>query len=148
MKRTSITLAIAAIASLSFASLAYAGQPGGHFIENWDLDENGAVSLADMTERRRDIFASFDENEDGFLTAQEYVAFDEARAADMENEKGGHFGGNGKRAQVGMIMEFNDVDGDGKVSREEFIGQTAAWLAKMDRNGDGVVTTADFGRGN
>ena len=148
MQRTSITLTIAAIASLSFASLAYAEQPGAHFVENWDLDENGVVSLADMTERRDDIFTTFDENDDGFITAQEYVAFDEARAADMENEKGGHLGGNGKRAQVGMTMAFNDVDGDGKVSRAEFVGQTAAWLAKMDRNGDGAVTTADFGRGN
>ena len=47
-----------------------------------------------------------------------------------------------------MTMEFNDVNGDGQVSRDEFMTRTNDWYVQMDRNGDGTVTKADFGRGN
>ena len=46
-----------------------------------------------------------------------------------------------------MTMEFNDIDGDGQVSRAEFMARTPDWYSAMDRNGDGTITTADFGRG-
>ncbi|KAF0174313.1 MAG: EF hand domain-containing protein [Rhodobacteraceae bacterium] len=44
-----------------------------------------------------------------------------------------------------MMRAFNDTDGDGLVSRDEFMAKTADWFAKMDRNGDGNVTVDDFG---
>jgi hypothetical protein len=44
-----------------------------------------------------------------------------------------------------MTLPFNDVDADGAVSLEEFLGQVPTWIACMDRDGDGVITTADFG---
>lgn len=153
MKRTSLTLTALVLASLTFGTAGFAeqhggGQPGAHFVENWDYNEDGMVSLADMTEKRGDIFTTFDENEDGFMSAEEYKAFDEARAEDMKNEEGGHKGQGGHKAQKGMEMGFNDTDGDGKVSREEFLANTEKWFEMMDRNGDGGITTADFGRGN
>lgn len=46
----------------------------------------------------------------------------------------------------GMLRQFNDVNGDGKVSRDEFIARVPDWFAMMDRTSDGVVTTDDFGR--
>ena len=42
-------------------------------------------------------------------------------------------------------MDFNDVDKDGKVSRDEFLGQVDVWFTAIDRNMDGIITTADFG---
>ena len=121
------------------------GQPGAHFIQNWDLDGDGAVSLEDIATRRDDVFFTFDADENGALDAEEYVLFDEARANDMENN-GGHGKGNGlRRASEGMTLSFNDTDGNGEVSREEFLAHSADWLAMLDRNGDGTVTTADFG---
>lgn len=121
------------------------GQPGAHFVENWDLDGDGQVTVVEATEKRGNVFLSFDANEDGFLDAGEYVFFDQARANDMEGQ-GGHGQGAAKRAADGMLLERNDSDGDGRVSREEFLGHAAEWIAGMDRNGDGVVTTEDFGR--
>ncbi|MCB1492725.1 MAG: EF-hand domain-containing protein [Rhodobiaceae bacterium] len=119
--------------------------PGQHFVENWDLNGDGKVTLEEAKERRGDVFASFDTNEDGYLDAEEYVMFDEARANDMA-EAGGHQRGM-RNAAEGMRLEMNDVDGDGKVSRDEFLGRAKDWLAFLDSNGDGVVTTDDFGRG-
>lgn len=139
---------VAAILALTPPAFAQAGEgPGAHFIENWDLDGNGEVTATEAAERRGDVFTSFDANEDGFLDGDEYKLFDEARALDQaENEPRGM--GRGLRNPAnGMALEVNDTDGDGKVSRDEFIGNASAWVAEIDRDGDGVVTVADFGPG-
>lgn len=143
MKSFAIALAAALLAAPAFAQQ---GNPGAHFVENWDLDGDGRVTVEEATERRSDVFASFDANEDGFLDAEEYGPFDEARANDMA-ENGGHGNGQGAmKAADGMKLEVNDTDKDGKVSRDEFLTNAASWIAGMDRDGDGVVTSADFGR--
>jgi len=140
-----LTLALAVLASVSPA-FAQQGVPGGHFIDSWDTDGNGAVSLEDITARRSDVFYMFDANEDGILDAEEYVAFDEARANDMA-VNGGHGKGNAlERASVGMTLDFNDTDGNGAVSQAEFLARAGDWIALLDRDGDGQVTHADFGR--
>ena len=40
-----------------------------------------------------------------------------------------------------------DTDGNGIITRAEFVDGTPVWFAQRDRNGDGVITTADFGNG-
>jgi Ca2+-binding EF-hand superfamily protein len=47
-----------------------------------------------------------------------------------------------------MQRAFNDTDGDGLVARAEFMARVPDWFAMMDSNGDGGVTTDDFGPGN
>jgi len=131
--------------SLSAVSAQAAGMPGAGFLENWDANANGSVTLAEVLEKRENIFYTFDESGDGVLTSEEYVAFDEARAADQANEARNGGGGHGKAA-MGMTLGFNDGDGNGEVTMEEFIGNSEAWFALLDRNVDGVVTSADFGR--
>jgi len=140
---------VAATALTATASLAEDMVPGGHFVTNWDLDGNGAVSLPEATERRGDIFTTFDADGDGVLSDEEYTAFDEARAADQAAmpEGMGMGKGHGNPEEMGMMRAFNDGDGDGKVSREEFMSHVPDWFARMDRDGDGAVTTADFGPG-
>ncbi len=143
-------------AALALGTTAYAGngQPGAHFLDSWDMNEDDQVTLEEATERRGDIFYTFDENDDGMLSAQDYSAFDAARAADQEGQefgvgKGGQGNGgqgNQQRASVGMEMEFNDVDNDGFVSRDEFLSRSVDWFTLLDKNSDGVVTVEDFGR--
>lgn len=124
------------------------GNPGAHFLENWDLDANGEATLSELQNKRADVFLTFDTNEDGLIDAEEYVSFDEARANDMTANAGGHgaHGGRADRASQGMTLQNNDADQDGKVSREEFLSGSVAWMTLLDRDADGVVTTADFGR--
>lgn len=141
MTKLSVLLTCAAL--MPIAAFAQ-DTPGSHFVENWDLDGNGFVSSEEITERRGDIFVMFDQDEDGMLSAEEYVLFDETRAADMENNAGGH-GKGGDRMQVGLTMAFNDSDADGTVSMDEFVSNSAVWVAQIDRNGDGMITSADFG---
>lgn len=138
------TLLLTTALLIPVAAFAADGQPGSHFIENWDLDANGAVTLAELTEKRRDVFYTFDSDDDGMLTAEEYSYFDDARKVDMQNNaerSGGKMG----KVQKGMTIEYNDTDGDGSVSRNEFLANTTDWLAIIDQDGSGDVTFADFG---
>ena len=41
-----------------------------------------------------------------------------------------------------------DADGDGQISRDEFVKAGESWLPRFDRNGDGAVTIDDFAMGN
>lgn len=140
---TKLTVLLTCAALMPIAAFAQ-DTPGSHFVENWDLDGNGSVSSEEITERRGDIFVMFDQDEDGMLSAEEYVLFDETRVADMENNAGGH-GKGGDRMQEGLTLGFNDTDADGKVSKEEFVSNSAAWFTQIDRNGDAMITSADFG---
>jgi hypothetical protein len=157
------------IAALCAAPLAAAAQdmtPGAMFLQNWDTDGDGVVTLAEATARRDDLFTAFDADEDGFLSAQEREGLADMRDADrammqdamgmggmgmgqgmgmgMGQGKGNGqgMGGQGMGQGGGMAM---DADGDGRLSRAEFTGLAADWLARKDRDGDGQVTAADFG---
>lgn len=142
------TLFVALATCTAFATpLFAAGTPGAHFIDNWDLSGDGIVDMADLTERRGDIFTTFDANEDGYLDAAEYVEFDAARAADMAENADGHGKGGGmNKIQQALQLGFNDADADGKVSRAEFIDATGAMMTLADKSGDGVISAADFGK--
>lgn len=134
--------------SLTLAALAPAAvaqTPGQQFMDNWDLNADGTATLEELEQMRGNVFFTFDADENGFLDAEEYVMFDEARANDVGNYQGAQRKQMGKVADA-MSLSQNDRDGDGKVSRAEFVAGAADWLARIDRNGDGVVTTEDFGR--
>lgn len=141
VKRASLALALMVMVAPTWAQTH---QPGAHFIESWDVDGDGAVSLDDIIARRSDVFLSFDANDNGTLDAEEYVYFDEARANDMKHNAGP--GGGLRRAAEGMTRVFNDTNGDGEVSRAEFLTHSSDWMALLDRNQDGHVTTTDFGQ--
>jgi uncharacterized membrane protein YkoI len=133
-----------ALAALFPLAVAAEGAPGSHFIENWDLNADGTVTLAELEEKRGDVFYMVDADENGMLNADEYAAFDELRAADMENQ-GDHAQGKMGRVQEGMTMTFNDTNDDGQVSKAEFLAKAADWLTIIDRDESGDVTSADFG---
>ncbi len=140
-----VTLATIASLLLAGSAMAQGNAPGAGFIENWDMDGNGAVTLEEIIEKRGEVFYMFDQEDDGVLSAENYKLFDEARAADQAQAAGNANGGGEQRGAKGMTLEFNDDNGDGEVSRDEFVGNSDEWFAIMDRNGDGEVTSADFG---
>jgi len=144
MTRSIISVA-ALMAAFAGPALAQQGKPGAHFIENWDMDGDGQVTLAEAETKRDEIFYMFDQDENDVLDATEYVLFDETRRADMDTNAGGHKKGPMKAVDAGMKLEFNDTDGDGAVSKAEFLARTADWFAMVDRTGDALITGDDFG---
>lgn len=165
-------LLIATLCALPLTAPAQDMTPATMFLQNWDADSDGVVTLDEATSRREDLFTAFDADEDGFLTDDERQGMTEMRDADramMQDAMGdsgmgmGHGQGMGKgngqgggmgqgkgngQGQGGMGQGGGmgmDADGDGRLSRAEFTGATADWLARKDRNGDGQVTAADFG---
>ena len=77
---------LATLLTLPLTAFAGEGLPGSHFIENWDLDTNGRVTLEELIEKRGDVFYAFDSDENGELSAEEYVYFDEARKTDIDSQ--------------------------------------------------------------
>jgi hypothetical protein len=125
-------------------AVAQQGQPGAHFIENWDLDQDGQITLSEARDKRGEVFTMFDQDENRELDSAEYSLFDETRQADMDVNAGGHMKGMMAKVNDGLMRGFNDLNADGRVSQDEFLSQTDPWFATLDQTGDGVITTEDF----
>jgi hypothetical protein len=141
-----LTTALTLTASLAFAQT---GIPGAHFIEQWDMNADGQVTLDEAKEKRAEVFVMFDQSEDGIMDAAEWEGIAAHLAQEEQGNGGGQGGmgnGPGKYIHDAMTAPFNDTNGDGTVTKEEFTAATEALFAAIDRNGDGMMTSADFGR--
>ena len=157
---TTHTLSCALALSLAATTVGAQGMArGANFLETWDQDGDGAVTQAEVAERRADIFATFDADGDGVLSDTEFAALNETREttrARMMDNMGMGMGGMGRGMGRGMAMgladaegfqkAMNDTDGDGQVTRDEFVQRTPFFFKRMDRDGDGQITEQDFGR--
>jgi len=140
-----LSLTTTAFALFATLAQAQANPAAVRFLENWDLDEDGIVTVEEATQMRNDVFYTFDSDEDGSIDAEEHLMFDEARDNDVQEMPEGPARDIIKMIADGMSKQMNDLNGDGTVTGEEFEAGSAIWLAKVDRNGDGVVTIDDFG---
>jgi Ca2+-binding EF-hand superfamily protein len=94
----------------------------------WDLNADGSISELEARTTLTTIFSTFDTNLDGYLDDDDEVADDQEDVVE-DGE---------------VAMDFDDPDGDGRVSMVEFVDRAGDWMALMDRDGDGVITAADF----
>ncbi|MGC9417835.1 MAG: EF-hand domain-containing protein [Rhodovulum sp.] len=116
---------------------------GAFFMQVWDLNHDGAVTLAELERMRGNVFGRFDVNEDGALDAEEYAPFDAARRDEAEGFSGAEVE-RMTRIADGLSLARNDADADGRVTAEEFRAGAADWLAALDADGSGDIGPADF----
>ena len=119
--------------------------------ERLDADGDGSISRAEMEaadatrdarreERRERMKARFDTDGDGMVSEAERAAAREARDA-RRAERGGDRG-----PRMRGKPRF-DLDGDGAVTRLEYTTAHDALFARMDANGDGVLTRGEGRKG-
>ena len=106
--------------------------PGKYeFFELFDLNYDRLITLAEYDGPARS-FRQVDENGDGVV--EYYEIYPELRPDRMARAR--------PEPEDLTVIATLDADGDGRVSRAEWKGSAAAWK-RVDRNGDGWLTTAD-----
>ena len=140
------TLGLAAAAAFALAP----ERPHGP-MAMFDADKNQVLTLAEVRQGARTMFAQVDANKDGRATEEELRAHHAAMG------KGEHRGGHGGRGGYGhergeggpppggprRPMEM-DSDGDGTLTLAEVEAGLAAHFTEADANRDGSVTQAEM----
>jgi Ca2+-binding EF-hand superfamily protein len=123
---------------LLLSSHAIAREPLASF-KAADADGDGVVSAAEHAGAAKKMFDAMDRNRDGKVTAQE---MDRAQPKVA-----------GKKADQAAMrsadkIKLVDRDGDGALARTEHEQASKALFAKMDADGDGRVSEAEWKAGH
>ncbi|MDE1467397.1 EF-hand domain-containing protein [Aurantiacibacter sp. D1-12] len=122
-----------------------------HF-ERMDLTGDGVLNAQDREARALERFNSADANGDGALTFAETQAAREARRAERQErraergergQRGPRMGRRGGHGGGERMMRMADTDGDGSISRTEFMTAAMARFDRADADGDGTVTAEE-----
>lgn len=170
MRKLTLTLSAAALAFTGVVGgVAYAapgaGGPGGFdrdapvtraqaetranaMFDRMDFNKDGKLDQADREARKAARFDKMDANKDGSISRDEFTAKrerparpDGAQAGKPDGERK-HWGKRGGKRHHGghMMMKKADTNGDGAVSKAEFVAAHLARFDASDANKDGTVT--------
>ena len=101
-----------------------------NLLERADANGDGVITAAEFTDARAKMFARLDRNSDGYLTKDDTPRLTLRRSD------------NGQRMQDMMLML--DKDGDGRISRDEFVNSPSLLFRRADTNHDGVVDQTEL----
>ena len=108
------------------------GERGQMFTARFDANGDGKISQDEINSLQADYFTNADADKNGSLSLEEFSTY-------WAEEK---------RQQMVRGFQNLDTDGDAAVTQAEFTAHMENRVAMMDRNGDGFVTSDDFGRGH
>ncbi len=124
------------------AGVAWAkGGPDGagmqQMFEQFDTDNDGKITQAELDAAKAARFAEADTDGDGFLSAEEMAAYTDKMRAEREARM---------REARGQAMFRNlDIDGDGKLSAEEAAARgPGMMIQRFDADKDGAVSLEEM----
>lgn len=145
MKRQYMIAGIVAALAISSADIAVAQGAGGQGMRDRiamiDADEDNRISAQEAAEWRDVVFAAMDADGDEQLTLEEYMDVQLGQGADPD-QRGPRYAQ--KQAEKEAAFVAMDAEGNGAVSREQFLQYGAADFAAADADGDGYVTLSEF----
>lgn len=130
-----VLIATGGIANADDHRHRYGPVPGSFFMEELDLDGDGQVTRGEFDTHRANRFADADTDKDGSLNADEM-----SEAADVRREERRARREAAKKARMFSRL---DADNNGAISPDEFSTPADKAFARMDRDGDGVVTSEE-----
>ncbi|MCG8503157.1 MAG: EF-hand domain-containing protein [Sphingomonadales bacterium] len=130
-----ILIATGGIANADDRRHGYGPVPGAFFMEELDLDGDGRITRGEFDSHRASRFSDADTDNSGSLDADEM-----SKAADVRREER-----RARREAAKKARMFSRLDADksGTISPDEFSTPADKAFARMDRDGDGVVTSEE-----
>jgi hypothetical protein len=120
----------------------------------FDADKDGRLTRAEVDAGLAAQFAAADANADGQLDPLEFQRFNDARRAERKarleawrakNDPEGAKHPPAEQIRDGLDpIRYSDWNLDGTINPEEFAGKTRAQAMRADKNGDGVIETAEL----
>ncbi|MCF8879289.1 hypothetical protein L5876_05620 [Hyphobacterium sp. SN044] len=159
MKKSLLVIAGAAGLAMSLTAVADAQHRGGMrghhggghgmhglmMLRAADANGDNTITRAEVDQLQAEMFAWMDRNGDGVLSSadrspmhQRLAALRDEQASGDEGRRG-RWGRHGRGGPDGGHARM-DANGDGQVTREEFMSRGAPGFERLDANSDGSVT--------
>src|ERR1700742_2710403 len=117
-----ITLIVLSTSGCIGMAVRAAAQPSkpdfANMLAKADANKDGVITRAELTDARAKLFARLDRNSDGYLTKDD---------APRHSLSGG-----GGKAPIAQELRLLDKDGNGKVSRDEFVNGPSLLFDRAD----------------
>lgn len=124
-----------AIICLSFSLAAQAQEPDAVFAR-YDRDKDGKVTAAELPNKA--AFARYDLDKDGAITIAEYAKVSKSAATPPPSSAQPAEGkSSGASVMADLLIKAADKDGDGRITKAE--AGDAAWFTRVDQDKDGVI---------
>ena len=106
-----------------------------------DVNGDGQVSAEEAAEWHETVFVTMDADDDQQLTREEYMAIQLGQGADPD-QRGPRFAE--KQADKDARFTMMDADGDGFVTKDQFLADGQSSFEASDTDKNGAVSMPEF----